>query len=257
MADSPREHPVLEEELAALADGSLDPARTEAVLAAVASSPDLAAKLAAQERARGAVLAANAHVEAPMSLRERIAQTSTAATARPRRRRGWLGALAGVAVVALLIVTLVPLGGVGGPTVARAAAAAARPPDAPAPGPGGDKLLALAVDGVSFPDYAGKFGWTAVGTRTDEVNGRTVTTVTYEKDGKRVAYAIVAGAALEVPEGQVITAEQTAVTALTADGRQVVTWQRQGHTCVMVASDVDAATLAELAGWKGKGAVTF
>jgi hypothetical protein len=36
-----------------------------------------------------------------------------------------------------------------------------------------------------------------------------------------------------------------------------VTWVRQGHTCVLSGTGVDADTLLTLASWKGKGAVRF
>jgi hypothetical protein len=42
-----------------------------------------------------------------------------------------------------------------------------------------------------------------------------------------------------------------------ADGRLVATWERDGNTCVLSGEGVDEAKLAELAGWKGKGAVAF
>lgn len=60
-------------ELAALADGSLDPKRRATAAARVARSPDLAALLAEQERALALTRRAAAAVEAPRALRARIA----------------------------------------------------------------------------------------------------------------------------------------------------------------------------------------
>lgn len=257
---TPDDSPVREEELAALADGTLDAGRQAAVLAAVEASPELAAAYAGQVRAMDALRLANTHVEAPLALRERLASAQAAPARAPSRRFGWMAGLASaVAAVVLLTFVLLP-GGAGGPTVAEAAEAVARGPVAAAPGPDPqrDKLLALAVDGVAFPDYAEKFGWTAVGTRTDRVEGRTITTVVYEKDGRRVAYGIVDGDALDVPDDAgTATAEGTTLRVLTSGGRDVVTWERQDHTCVMVADGVPQDTLTELAGWKGKGAIDF
>jgi Anti-sigma-K factor rskA, C-terminal len=68
------------EELAALADGSLDPDRHAALLEDVAASPELAALLADQERAVALVRGAASEVEAPAGLRARIE-----AQRRPRR----------------------------------------------------------------------------------------------------------------------------------------------------------------------------
>ena len=41
------------------------------------------------------------------------------------------------------------------------------------------------------------------------------------------------------------------------DGRRVVTWLRDGKTCVLSGAGVDDATLVKLAVWKGDGAVEF
>jgi hypothetical protein len=65
-------------ELAALADGSLDPRRRAAAKARVAGSAELAALLAEQERALALMRSAAAAVEAPPALRARVA---------PKRRR--------------------------------------------------------------------------------------------------------------------------------------------------------------------------
>ena len=56
--------------------------------------------------------------------------------------------------------------------------------------------LAVAVDGVPFPYWSERFGWHSTGSRTDRVDGRTVTTVFYsDSSGRRVGYAILAGSA--------------------------------------------------------------
>lgn len=256
MADLDHNAEVTDEELAGLADGSLDPARRAMVQAAVDASPRLQAVLAVQRSVVDAIGAATGNVHATHDLRERLASQAAPARARAKRRLGWLGALAGVAAATLLVLVFLP-SGAGGPTVAKAADVAALPPNQPAPKAAQDKLLETAVDGVQFPDYVEKFGWRAVGTRVDKVAGRPLTTVTYEKDGRQVSYAIVSGDALDVPDGETVTVEETALRVLQSDGRSVVTWERQGHTCVLVGTDVDEATLTELAGWKGKGAIAF
>ena len=40
-------------------------------------------------------------------------------------------------------------------------------------------------------------------------------------------------------------------------GRTVVTWERNGHTCVLSSTDVPRDTLLDLAGWHGKGELPF
>jgi Anti-sigma-K factor rskA len=71
-------------ELAALADGSLDPERRVALEARVAESPELAELLAEQERAVALVRAPAAEVDAPASLRARV-QAQRPARRAPRR----------------------------------------------------------------------------------------------------------------------------------------------------------------------------
>jgi hypothetical protein len=89
-------------ELAALADGSIDPARDAALRERVAASPELADRLAEQERAVSLARSAAAEVEAPPALRARIE-----AQRRPRRVRAPRGfVLAGAAVAAVLVVAV-------------------------------------------------------------------------------------------------------------------------------------------------------
>jgi Anti-sigma-K factor rskA, C-terminal len=90
------------EELAALADGSLSPGRRDALEARVATSPDLAHRLAEQERAVTLARNAAAAVDAPAGLRARIeAQRRAGSVATPRRV-----ALVGAAATAVLAVAL-------------------------------------------------------------------------------------------------------------------------------------------------------
>jgi hypothetical protein len=89
-----------EAELAALADGTLDPERRAALEARLAASPELAERLAEQERAVAYAMSAAAQVEAPPALRARI-------EARRGARRAWLPpgvALAGAAVAVVLAI---------------------------------------------------------------------------------------------------------------------------------------------------------
>jgi hypothetical protein len=160
-------------------------------------------------------------------------------------------ALAGAAAAAVLLAVV--LAAPGGPTVEDAAAFATAPATAPAP-PAQGAELALQQDGIPFPAWTEKFGWEATGSRTDELDGRATTTVFYEKDGKTLAYTIVGGDALDVPDGDVIEVKGTPVTVFDDDGRLVATWERDGNTCVLSGDGVDAAKLAELAGWVPQGA---
>lgn len=243
-------------DLAALADGSLDPARADAVRAAADADPALAAEYERQRRAVTLVRSAVADVQAPLALRERIEAERTRAPA-PRRRRWWLPAAAAAglgAVAAALVLAL----GAGAPSVTDTLGAAAQPA---AIGVSVDRdtpqLLSVARDGVPFPNFAAKFGWKATGARTDEIDGRQTTTVFYEQDGREVAYTIVGGDALDVPDGETRTIDGREFTVLEADGRTIVTWERGGHTCVLSGVGASPDELVELAGWKGKGNVPF
>jgi hypothetical protein len=249
-----------EEELAALADGSLTPERRAAVEALAESSPELGVRLDEQRRAHDLVREAAAGVEAPAALREGIEARRRPRAGAGRRRRYAVGgaAVAVVAAVALVLALVLPSNVPGGPTVAEGAVLATRPATAPPPAAASPTLLDLAVEGVPFPHWAKKFGWKATGVRTDTVGGRRATTVFYEKAGRRIAYTIVAGDALRTPKGSTsLEREGTDLRVLTVDGRTVVTWDRLGRTCILSGSDVDVATLAKLAAWKGKGTVPF
>ena len=112
---------------------------------------------------------------------------------------------------------------------------------------------------MTFPAWGAKFGWETSGIRTGEIDGRDATTVYYEKEGKTLAYTIVGGEALDVPDdARSITAEGTTINLFrTDDGRPAATWERDGHTCVLAGAEVPDEKLAALAGWKGLGAVAF
>jgi hypothetical protein len=242
-------------DLAAAADGTLDPARQAEIEAMAAEDSELADALERQRRAVTLIRGATAEIHAPLALRERL-EADRQRLAKPRARRRWFSvALAGAAAAAVLLAVVLAAPG-GAPTVEDAAAFATAPATAPAPAAEG-ALLDLSQDGVAFPAWTEKFGWEATGSRTDELDGRSTTTVFYEKDGKTLAYTIVGGDALDVPDGTVIEAENTPVTVFEDDGRLVATWEREGQTCVLSGAGVDEAKLAELAGWTGKGALAF
>lgn len=220
-----------EAELAALADGRLDAERERALFERLAAEPALADALERQQRGLAAITAAAADVSAPLALRARVADMEREAVKlRPRRLRRPRFALLlpAVALGAAAVLAVVVMG--KGPTVDSVVAAATRPPLAAA-------TLGQEIDGVRFPD-AGP-GWKAEGTRADTIRGRDTRTVSYARDGRRVAYTIVAGDPLAGAKRRTFT----------KDGRTVVTWRRQGHTCVLSSADVPGETLLKLADW--------
>jgi hypothetical protein len=235
----------LHRQLAGLADGSRESA---ALRARVEREPELADLLAGQERAVTVVRAAQP--SAPADLRAKLA------VPRPVARRahpnfGLLAAAAGV--IALAVVALLP--GSGGPSVARTVALASLGPTGGAPTadaahPGS---LSDSVSGVRYPYWQDAFGFSASGSRTDKVDGRVVMTVYYSNAAKETTgYTIVSGAALPQPHGTVVLHRAgTDFLTLREGSRTVLTWRRNGHTCVLsTGAGVSAATLLKLATWK-------
>jgi len=251
--------PRLLRELSALADGSLPPARRAELEARIAAEPELAAIVADQRRAVEAVRADLPG--APPELRARI-EAMRARADRPDRRR-WLlpasgGALAAAAVA--VIVVLLPGGNPSSPSVVDAAALTVKPATAPAPAPEERRpVLEASVGGIAFPNWASTFGWKAVGRRVDKLDGRRTVTVFYAKGKRRIGYTIVDGTALAWPEGAKQTVRNgTDVRSFASSGRTVVTWRRDGHSCVMSAGPgVSRDELVALAAWRDGGSLIY
>ncbi|MQA73371.1 MAG: hypothetical protein GEU88_03280 [Solirubrobacterales bacterium] len=126
------------------------------------------------------------------------------------------------------------------------------------PQPSEPALLAAGFAGLAYPRWEREFGWRATGTRDDELSGRRTRTVFYESRGERIGYTIVAGDALDAPTGaRRSIRDGIELRSLRAGKTTMVSWIREGHTCVLTAGDLHASTLVELAAWKGGGAVGF
>lgn len=250
-----RDHPS-ERDLAALADGSLAPARRARVERAVAASPELQAELRGQRFALDAVRSADSE-RAPAALRARVALERP--VRRPARR---LPALAGAAVAAIAAAVVLTLGGgtSATPTAADAAVLAMRPPAAAVPDSAhsGATLTRPRGAGLPFPYWADHFGWRAIGFRTDRLRGRPATTVFYRHGSQVIAYTIVGGKALPVgsPSRQSVR-DGTALSSITVHGRRAVTWLRRGHTCVLSGTTTARASLLRLAAWRGGGELPY
>lgn len=245
-----------ERDLARLADGTLAPADRERVQSRVAGSPELQARLREQRQAVAAARSVAQLERAPLALR----MEHHTLTTRSRRRAPVLGlGLAGAA--GAVVWTLVGLGGgQAALTVAQAATIAARPATALVAEPADDDVTLPRVNagGLPFPYWEDRFGWHATGTRTDDLDGRTLTTVFYRRGAQHIAYTIVAGDAL--PPATDARAGMRAGTLLatsTTGGRLVVTWLRQGHTCVLSGRGVPASALIRLAAWRGHGRIPY
>jgi hypothetical protein len=160
-------------------------------------------------------------------------------------------------VVAVVVVT----GGGGAPSVLATASLAAKGPVLPAPAEdeANKALLKSSIEGVPFP-YWGELKWESTGARDDKIEGRDARTVYYANPkGVRAAYTILGGDAIDPPSDAAKRTDKGVQLYVVEDkGRRVVTWERNGHTCVLSAPlAVPEQKLLDLAAWQGKGKVPF
>jgi hypothetical protein len=214
-------------------------------------------ELARAREGEALIAAAVSEVQAPQSLREAVERERERVAARARApfwRRHRLGmALAGVATVLVVAVIALQAGETSTePTLAKVTAAARHDATEPAPRSigGTPPNLDARVDNLVFPDWKAKFGWEAVGRRDETLSGRTVTTVLYRNpDGARLGYAVVSGDELDAdPPGRPVTRDGKTYHVSSRGGRTIVTWEQQGHTCVIAApAGVPSTRLVDLA----------
>jgi hypothetical protein len=246
-------------DLAAFADGSLTGRRRAEIEAMVEASDALRSAVARQRTAAAALRGLD--LPAPLTLRERISDERARPSGAVRRRRlGAIGGIAAAACVAALVAVLVLSSGGGGPTVVEASALAELPATQPevAVDPDDPRLLEESQSGVPFPNFDPAFDWRQAGARADELEGRDTTTVFYERGGERIGYTILSGDAIDPPQGSARTVQnEVELWSDRLDGREVVTWYRDGRTCVLSGEGVSASELRDLAAWNGEGAVRF
>ena len=99
----------------------------------------------------------------------------------------------------------------------------------------------------------------AVGYREDTISDRETETVFYHHEGHTIAYTIVSGEPLEVPDDAVRRNIGGVDVAALRDGHghDIVVFERGGHTCVLSGHVEHSSTLLELATWQGDGRVSF
>ena len=203
----------------------------------------------AEQTRAAALLRMTEDVVAPASLHSAI--HGMTAGAAPRRRRSWLLGPAGLVTAVVIVAVVITLGGGSGtPTVSQTARLALAPATAPAPTQDvSDRdLLTTREAGIPFPSYLRRQGWSPSGVRHDTLRGRAVTTVFYTSPhGQRVGYSIVAGQSLSYPHGSSRTVDGIRYVLAGADGARLITWWRDGHTCVIAGRSVSDATLLNLA----------
>jgi hypothetical protein len=166
----------------------------------------------------------------------------------PRRAAAFAGLAAAIAAVLAVVLSSASTSKL---TLQRTSALALSSPTQPAPAESKTRRaqLDLAVGGVPFPYWEHRLGWKATGSRSDRLGGRTVTTVFYTSwQGQRLGYAIVAGSSpLHPSGGSVLWRGGTPYRLLHENGREIVTWTRAGHLCVIAARGVSGSTLVRLA----------
>ena len=261
-----RRSSALERDLARLADGTLVGPRRELLGRLIDGSPELERRLDEQRRARTAVRSAASCERAPLALRIRHHALTTRRDSRslvPGRLGLGLG-LAGALAALAALATIIGLAATGpaAPTVALAATVAARPAVASVGEPRDDsvRLPGVRAACLPFPYWQDRFGWRAIGARTDRIDGRAMTTVFYRNGAKRIAYTIVSGRSLSPGTSPVrtLTLARTELTTFsTTGGQHIVTWTRRGHTCVLSGQGVPLKALLELATWRAHGQIPY
>jgi len=206
-------------------------------------------RIAADAARIGALLRA-VEAPAPARLQAAVAERYFGAGAR-RRRRARLAipiSLAGAAAAAVAL-ALVLSASPAPPTVVQVSKLALARPTAAAPA-----TLIAAGTRITFPDWAAR-GWPSAGARSDSLDGRTVTTLFYRSyDSGTIGYSIVSGAPVawgapgsRVTESGSQTRGGERYSLIGWDGRRLVTWLQDGHTCVLASRTASGAQLLALA----------
>jgi hypothetical protein len=196
----------------------------------------------------------------PPGLRERLAAQSARPVRRSRPRVVLAGAVATAAFAVVLALTLVAELG-SHPTVAEAARPSALAATAPAPGQDARRptLLRASFAGVTYPEWNQQFGWRTTGRRQDSLEGgRTAETVFYQHTHHRIGYTVVSGKPLKRPgHAQRFVVNGLQMLAYKDGRRDVVTFERNGRTCILAGVVHRRSTLVKLASWKADGAIAF
>ena len=245
-------------DLVRLVDGTLPADRRTEVEERVSREPALQAIV--EQQLRGRALGQGVDEQAPSRVHATIAARARRGAPRPNLALV-IGAGAAVAavLVAMLVVLVAP--NTQDVTVEAVAEVALRAPeDAVSIDENEPVALEGQFDGLRFPNWESEFPFAAAGRRDDTVEGRTVRTTYYDDPSgeRRLAYSIVSGGALDPPQGDARAQVTNDVEMTVFEGPlgPAVTWERDGHTCVLSGID-DVGTLTAMASWKGGGALAF
>jgi hypothetical protein len=251
-----------ERDLLGLADGSLRGQRRADVERKLDDRPDLRSALAAQRRVLKAIEHAGAQ-EAPHALRARLALARPPARPRARTRIAGLAAAGSAGVAGVVVGVIVALSGSSAVALASVVRVASLTDRAPTravgePSAGVESLPRVRGAGLSYPYWGDRFGFRATGVRYDAVGGHRVTTVFYSRGSSHVAYEIVSGAPLSLgaPAGREWR-QGVLLRTLSAQSAPVVSWMRDGHTCVLVGDHAALPVLLKLAAWRQGGRIAY
>lgn len=177
---------------------------------------------------------------------------------RPLPRPALAGGVAVLLATAIAVVAL--LAGPGGGGVVEAAQLSTLPSERPAPprDPQDPRLLTRRFAGVTYPDWTREFQWRAVGERSDELDGQPTATVFYRHTHHRIGYTVISGTTVDPPnDAERLTVDGLELRRFRLGEQDVVTFERNGRTCVLSGNVHDPDTLVKLAVWTGEGSVAF
>jgi hypothetical protein len=160
----------------------------------------------------------------------------------------------------VLVIVIAPGGGSGHLTVLEASLVAAAPPQATVAAPSGhdQTLPGVTEAGLTYPYLEDAFGYRTVGVRHDQVGGRHATTVFYSRGASRVAYEIVSGRPLSLGHSsRAVVRGGVVFRTLHSSHGSIVTWVRNGHTCVLLGSGTAVPVMLSLASWHDGGRVPY
>jgi hypothetical protein len=161
---------------------------------------------------------------------------------RPARRTwGLRPALAGglAAALAIVVAVVLSLSGSRDSGVVTAAGLSERP---------STQTAQRSFAGITYADWGARFRWFKVGGRTDVVEGRRTSTVFYRHTHHRIAYTVFAGRPIEPPDdAAVLRANGLELHRFKLGTQDVVTWVRNGRTCVLSGDVHNPFTLVKLA----------
>ncbi len=235
-----------EQAITRLVDGTLSDAERPAVEAWAERHPDILRQVHSDQRVAQALSTDGppvpdrliADIEARMQRGGRRTGPALAGRWPTGRWRPVAGVLAtGLAMAAAVVVVPVSGGGTpAGHSITAAASLAYAPATAPPPTMKSATLLDVAYGGITYPNYAMRFGARPAGERSDRIGGHAVLTVYYRlRDGARLSYSIFSGAPASLPPTTrtVIVDGVSLHVFNTSSGLQVVTLVRKGRTCVL------------------------